>query len=94
MRAKFIALLSAVAFLTAPVAWGRSLESGKPDDVGMSSERLAKIGEVFRAEIQDGKLPGAVIMIARKGKVAYHEAFGYQDKSTEKTMAKDSIFRI
>jgi CubicO group peptidase (beta-lactamase class C family) len=94
MRAKFIALLSAVAFLTAPVAWSRSLESGKAEDVGMSSERLAKVGEVFKKEIQDGKLPGAVIMIARKGKVAYHEAFGYQDKSTEKTMAKDSIFRI
>ena len=94
MRSKFIALLSAVAFLAAPVAWGRGLESGKPEDAGMSSERLAKMGEVFKKEIQEGKIPGAVIMIARKGKVAYHEAFGYQDKSVEKTMAKDTIFRI
>ena len=93
MRAKFIALLSAVAFIAAP-AWGRGLESGKPEDAGMSSERLAKMGEVFKKEIQEGKIPGAVIMIARKGKVAYHEAFGYQDKSVEKTMAKDTIFRI
>jgi CubicO group peptidase (beta-lactamase class C family) len=94
MKAKLIALLSAVAFVSAPLAWARSLESGKPEDVGMSSERLAKIGEVFKKEIQDGKLPGAVIMIARKGKVAYHEALGYQDKGIERTMAKDSIFRI
>jgi CubicO group peptidase (beta-lactamase class C family) len=94
MRAKFIALLSAVAFFAAPAGWARSLETGKPEDVGMSSERLAKVGEVFRKEIQDGKIPGAVIMIARNGKVAYHEAFGYQDKGTEKTMARDSIFRI
>jgi CubicO group peptidase (beta-lactamase class C family) len=94
MRAKSIVLLSVVALFVAPVAWGRSLESAKPEDTGMSSERLAKLGDAFKKEIQDGKLPGAVIMIARKGKVAYHEAFGYQDKSVEKTMAKDTIFRI
>jgi CubicO group peptidase (beta-lactamase class C family) len=79
MRAKFIGLLSAIAFVAAPAAWARSLGSGKPEDIGMSPERLAKVGEVFKKEIQDGKIPGAVIIIARNGKVAYHEAFGYQN---------------
>jgi CubicO group peptidase (beta-lactamase class C family) len=95
MRTKVIALLSAVAFVgAAPLVFAQSLPTAKPEDVGMSSQRLEKIGEVFKKEIQDGKLPGAVITIARKGKIAYHEAFGYQDKGVEKTMAKDTIFRI
>src|SRR5215208_6349676 len=89
------ALLCAVAFLSVPVAaWAQSLQPAKPEEVGLSSQRLAKIAEVFNQEIKDQKIPGAVVMIARKGKVAYHEAFGAQDKSAERTMAKDSIFRI
>ena len=89
------ALLCAVAFLSVPVAASaQSLQPAKPEEVGLSSQRLAKIAEVFNQEIKDQKIPGAVIMIARKGKVAYHEAFGAQDKSAERTMAKDSIFRI
>jgi CubicO group peptidase (beta-lactamase class C family) len=87
--------LCAVAFLSVPVvASAQSLQPVKPEEVGLSSQRLAKIAEVFNQEIKDQKIPGAVIMIARKGKVAYHEAFGAQDKSAERTMAKDSIFRI
>ena len=89
------ALLCAVAFLSVPAAASaQSLQPVKPEEVGLSSQRLAKIAEVFNQEIKDQKIPGAVIMIARKGKVAYHEAFGAQDKSAERTMAKDSIFRI
>jgi CubicO group peptidase (beta-lactamase class C family) len=89
------ALLCAVAFLSVPVAVSaQSLQPVKPEEVGLSSQRLAKIAEVFNQEIKDQKIPGAVVMIARKGKVAYHEAFGAQDKSAERTMAKDSIFRI
>lgn len=89
------ALLCAVAFLSVPVAVSaQSLQPAKPEEVGLSSQRLAKIAEVFNQEIKDQKIPGAVVMIARKGKVAYHEAFGAQDKSAERTMAKDSIFRI
>jgi len=87
--------LCAVAFLSVPVvASAQSLQPVKTEEVGLSSQRLAKIAEVFNQEIKDQKIPGAVIMIARKGKVAYHEAFGAQDKSAERTMAKDSIFRI
>ena len=89
------ALLCAVAFLSVPVAVSaQSLQPAKPEEVGLSSQRLAKIAEVFNQEIKDQKIPSAVIMISRKGKVAYHEAFGAQDKSAERTMAKDSIFRI
>jgi CubicO group peptidase (beta-lactamase class C family) len=95
MKSHLRALMCAVAVVAlTPVAWAQSLPSAKPEEVGLSSQRLAKIADAFHQEIKDQKIPGAVIMIARKGKVAYHEAFGAQDKNAEKAMAKDSIFRI
>jgi len=60
----------------------------------MSGPRLARIGEAFRKEIDQGKLPGAVLLVARKGKLVYSEAVGFQDKEAGKPIAKDSIFRI
>ena len=48
----------------------------------------------FRKEIDQGQLPGAVLLVARKGKLVYAEALGYQDKAGGKPIALDSIFRI
>jgi len=60
----------------------------------MSSQRLERIGQVLRAEIGQGHLPGAVVAIARKGKLVYHEAFGFLDKAAGIPMPKDAIFNI
>ena len=64
-----------------------------PDKVGLSRERLAIIGTVLRAEIEKGRLPGAVVLVARKGKIAYFESFGFLDKAAGTPMVKDAIFR-
>lgn len=48
----------------------------------MSSARLARVGEVLRADIERGRIPGAVGAIARRGKLVYVNAFGYRDKSS------------
>ena len=56
------------------------LPRAKPEDVSMSSERLALIGKVVNAEIAREQLPGAVLAIARRGKLIYFETFGYRDK--------------
>lgn len=77
----------------ASMAAAQSLQSARPEDVGMSTERLGKIGPVFRKEVDEGRLPGAVVMIARRGKVVFQDAFGFQDKASNKPMAKDTIFR-
>ena len=50
------------------------------EQVGMSAERLGRITTVLKEEIADGKLPGAVVMVARKGKIIYSDAIGFQDK--------------
>ena len=89
--------ISALVFLFvifASAAWARSLPTVEPDKVGLSPERLQRIGEVFQQEIEEGKLPGAIVLIARKGEVAYFESFGVRDPESAAPMPKDAIFRI
>jgi CubicO group peptidase (beta-lactamase class C family) len=65
-----------------------------PEDVGLSTSRLARLGAVMRGEIERGRVPGAVALIARRGQLAYFESYGRLDPANEAPMAKDSIFRI
>src|SRR5712692_10871049 len=60
----------------------------------MSGERLARITTMLKKEIAEGKLPGAVVLVARKGKIVYSDAIGSQDKGANTPMRLDSIFRI
>jgi hypothetical protein len=50
----------AVALFVTTVAWAQSLQPAKPEEIGLSSERLAKIGQVYKQDIDQGKIPGAV----------------------------------
>src|SRR5882757_7940972 len=70
------------------------LPRAKPEDVGMSSRRLALIAKTVNAEIARDQLPGAVLAIARKGKLVYFETFGYRDKAAGAPMQADAIFNI
>jgi CubicO group peptidase (beta-lactamase class C family) len=91
---KRISALVCVLVLVASAAWGRSLPTVEPEKVGLSSERLQRIGQVFQQEIDQGRLPGAIVLIARKGEVAYFESFGLRDPASDAPMPKDAIFRI
>jgi CubicO group peptidase (beta-lactamase class C family) len=99
MRRIFL-LASAVAFLVA--GFGSALaftgpllpKASSPEKVGLSSERLARIDRVIGKEIADKRLPGAVILIARKGKLAYTYVSGLQDPVKGTPMTGDSMFRI
>jgi CubicO group peptidase (beta-lactamase class C family) len=70
------------------------LQRARPDEVGFSTERLARIATVLNADIASGKLPGAVIAIVRKDRLVYFEAFGFRDKATGVPMTTDTIFNI
>ena len=61
---------------------------------GLVSKRLTRINDVFNADVGKGAIPGAVALIARHGKLAYLEAFGFRDREKQLPMAVDSIFRI
>lgn len=66
----------------------------EPESVGLPRERLARIGDALRSEVATGKIPGAVLGIARQGKLAYLEPFGYLDRQAEAPMPEDAVFSI
>src|SRR5262245_20804206 len=94
MRRVMNLVVSVALVSTVNVAWAQSLPSAKPDVVGLSPERLDRVGQALKAEIAKGKLPGAVVLVARKGRVAYFESFGLLDKADGRPMTNDAIFRI
>jgi CubicO group peptidase (beta-lactamase class C family) len=90
-RGAIVSLALLVSF-AALAASNPPLPVAKPESVGMSSSRLAKIGAALKKEVDDGSFRGAVVMVARKGKLVYHDAVGMQSGSTP--MSEDTIFRI
>ena len=66
----------------------------RPEDAGMSSERLQRIDRMVNEAIARGEIPGAVVFIARGGRVVMHKAFGQRDAATRAPMRPDDIFRI
>ena len=94
MHKRAVVLLSFAFALLPLLTAAQSLAPASPEQVGMSAQRLAKIATVFKKEIDDGRIPGAVVAVARKGKLVYYESFGYRDKAASMPMSKDSIFRI
>src|SRR5690349_1465187 len=90
-RAALVWLALVVSF-AALAATTPPLPTAQPETVGMSSQRLAKVGAALKKEVADGSFRGAVVMVARKGKLVYHEAVGMQTPSTP--MSEDTVFRI
>ena len=68
--------------------------ANKPEDVGLSSQRLQRIRDTLQADIDKGLVPGAVLLIARRGQIANSEALGYRDREDGAVMTPDTIFRI
>ncbi len=86
-------LLSFVMLLVVPLN-ARALPTASPEQVGLSKERLARIGQALNGQIEARSFPGAAALIARKGRIAYFETFGQLDPKTGAPMTKDAIFRL
>lgn len=65
-----------------------------PDKAGFSPEGLARIDRFFDREIAADRVPGAVVAIARDGRLVYFKAFGYLDKAAGTPMKTDAIFQL
>jgi CubicO group peptidase (beta-lactamase class C family) len=96
MRASAIRTFGAgvVLLLHAQALLAQGLPAARPEDVGMSSDRLARLTAVMREYVEDGRLAGAVVLIARQGRVPYFEAFGAHDREVRTPMEGDALFRI
>lgn len=65
-----------------------------PEEIGFSAARLQRLTAAVTRDVEEKLLPGAVILIARNGKAAYHEAIGFRDREVQAGMRTDTIFRI
>jgi CubicO group peptidase (beta-lactamase class C family) len=65
-----------------------------PEKVGLSGERLQRIGSALKADVEKGRLPGAVVAVARKGQLAYFETVGFLDAARKVAMPRDAIFSL
>ena len=90
----YLSIAAIGLLLTLSAAGAAPLPETTPEWVGLSSEKLNRIDTVFEAGIADGRIPGAVIAIARHGKLAYFKAYGMQNAANSVPMRTDSIFRI
>lgn len=80
-------------FLAQNLALGKEPSTTvKPESVGLSSQRLQNIDRLIDQHVQEKKIAGAVVLVARKGKIAYLRETGLAD--TDKPMQKDTIFRV
>ena len=84
----------AFALLALPLAAASSVPTAKPEDVGVSSERLQRIDQMIQRRIAAGEMTGAVTIVARKGKIVHLDAQGVMDLDSKKPVTKDTMFRV
>lgn len=92
MRMAFLAILLCLS--TVALAQAQSLPSAKPEQVGLSTERLNKVTAMLKADVEKGVIPGAILLVARHGKIAWFDTVGTRNPETKAPMTRDSIFRI
>lgn len=80
--------------LLATFTFAQDLPTAKPETVGLSSERLDRIGAEVQRNIDNKRIAGAVTLVARHGKVAWFKAQGMADRENSKPMRTDAMFRI
>ncbi|MDH2917037.1 MAG: serine hydrolase [Gallionella sp.] len=91
MKFAKLSLLLWVALLANPVA-AEDIKVVQPETVGLSSPRLERISNFIQSHIEEKKMAGAVVLVARHGKIAYFESFGQADIG--KPMRRDTMFRV
>ena len=92
MRMAFLAILLCLS--TVALVQAQSLPSAKPEQVGLSTERLNKVTAMLKADVEKGVIPGAILLVARHGKIAWFDTVGTRNPETKAPMTRDSIFRI
>jgi CubicO group peptidase (beta-lactamase class C family) len=95
MRPRNVLIATCLFLCSSVSAFTQNLpNAARPEDLGFSSERLARITQYFQSEVAKGAIPGTVLVVARNDKVVYSQALGYQDREKKITMKSDAIFRL
>ena len=77
-----------------PVPQTPSLPHAKPEQLGLSAVRLQRMSDAFKREVDKGTMPGATVLVARKGQIGWFDAIGRQSPRASAPMAQDTLFRI
>jgi CubicO group peptidase (beta-lactamase class C family) len=93
MKPTHLIPLLLIPLLAAPLNAG-DVPPGKPEEAGMSADRLHRIHEAIQRHIDAGEISGAVTLVARRGRIVHFEAHGLMDIESKRPMEKDAIFRI
>ena len=95
LRSRFQLTTLPAAILLSVAAFAQPLPMAKrPEDAGFSSERLERTRQALKADVDNKRVPGAVLIVVRNGKIVTYDAIGYQVRADQTPMKKDSIFRI
>lgn len=82
------------ALVLAVPAFAAPLPKAAPEEVGLSSARLEKLTATVKQWVDKKEIPGAVTLVARKGKLVYVNVQGFRDAAKGEALAEDSIFRL
>jgi CubicO group peptidase (beta-lactamase class C family) len=86
--------ITALCLTLSCVGYAGQLSIGSPKDVGISPEKLERVRPAVQALVDEGKIAGATVVVARKGRVVLFENFGMMDRDTASPMKSDTIYRI
>ncbi|MHC4726572.1 MAG: serine hydrolase domain-containing protein [Planctomycetota bacterium] len=89
-----IRIVIILSLLFSCIGFAGELPITSPENVGISSEKLAQTNSAVQALIDNEKIAGASVIVARKGKIVLFETFGMMDQKAKKSMRQDTIFRI
>jgi len=91
---KRISMLIALGFVACSCLAETPLPTATPESQGVSSERLERLGDAMQGYVDRNEVAGFVCLVARHGKVVYHESIGFRDKEAGAQMTNDTIFGI
>jgi CubicO group peptidase (beta-lactamase class C family) len=94
MRASHLILVLMLICTTRSVALAQPLPTVAPDRVGLATAPLAEIDARMQSYVDDGKLAGIVLLVAREGRVAHAGVYGKMDIEADVAMRRDALFRI
>lgn len=93
MRARLTSLVGGLIFLMA-LGSALAMDRTEPKAVGLSAAKSQAFKNELQRRVDLGEMPGAVLLVARNGKIAIHEAVGYLDRNAATPMKTDAIFRM
>jgi CubicO group peptidase (beta-lactamase class C family) len=68
--------------------------NARSEDLGFDSDRLERVGDICHWYVDEGRLPGTSVLVARRGQVVYRDVYGMADVDRGRKLADDTIFRI